>query len=158
MHTVIWFYLVDWIFRWSWMIFIIKGFRTIVFIFIVVSTTFSLICPPAFFRCLSNSGIYTKLPTPSFIESTGVACPDFISQPGYKCLLFLYCYSSVISRTHSVMVIGIGSLSFLGDNNLVVAGSILTTGIWLKVRKLILVFILLNRSEFEYFLNLRKIS
>ena len=34
-------------------IFIIK---TIVFIFIVISTTFWPICPPAFFRCLSNSG------------------------------------------------------------------------------------------------------
>ena len=38
--------------RWSLKIFIIKGFRTIVFIFIVISTTFWLICPPAFFRCL----------------------------------------------------------------------------------------------------------
>ena len=35
------------------MIFIIKGFRTIFFsIFIVISTTFRPICPPAFFRCL----------------------------------------------------------------------------------------------------------
>ena len=38
------------------MVFIIKDFRTIVFIFIVISTTFWPICPPAFFRCLSNSG------------------------------------------------------------------------------------------------------
>ena len=37
-------------------LFIIKGFRTIVFIFIVISTMFRPICPPAFFRCLSNSG------------------------------------------------------------------------------------------------------
>ena len=36
----------------SLLIFIIKGFRTIVFIFIVISATFQLICPPAFFRCL----------------------------------------------------------------------------------------------------------
>ena len=32
--------------RWSLMIFIIKDFRTIVFIFIVISTTFRPICPP----------------------------------------------------------------------------------------------------------------
>ena len=51
---------------------IIKGFRTIVFIFIVISTTFWPICPPAFFRCLSNSGTFTELRTTSFIESTGV--------------------------------------------------------------------------------------
>ena len=38
------------------MIFIIKVFLTIVFIFIVISTTFRPIQPPAFFRCLSNSG------------------------------------------------------------------------------------------------------
>ena len=36
------------------MIFIIKGFRTIVFIFIVISTTFRPICPTALFRCLSK--------------------------------------------------------------------------------------------------------
>ena len=34
------------------MIFIIKGFQTIVFIFIVSSTMFQPICPPTFFRCL----------------------------------------------------------------------------------------------------------
>ena len=55
-------------------IFIIKVFRTIVFIFIVISTTFWLICPPAFFRCLSNSGTFMELRTTSFIETTGVAC------------------------------------------------------------------------------------
>ena len=52
------------------MIFIIKGFRTIVFVFIVISTTFRPICHPAFFRCLSNSGTFTELRTTSFIEST----------------------------------------------------------------------------------------
>ena len=48
---------------------IIMGFRTIVFIFIVISTTFRPICPQAF----------TELRTTSFIESTGVACSDSIS-------------------------------------------------------------------------------
>ena len=52
-------------------IFIIKGFRTIVFIFIVIYTTFQPICPPAFFRCLLNLGTYTELWTTSFVESTG---------------------------------------------------------------------------------------
>ena len=61
------------------MIFIIKGYRTIVFIFIIISTTFRSICPLAFFRCLSNSGTYTELRTTSFIESTGVACSDSVS-------------------------------------------------------------------------------
>ena len=37
--------------RRSLMIFIIKGFRTIVFIFIVISTTFRPICLPGFFGC-----------------------------------------------------------------------------------------------------------
>ena len=53
--------------RWSLLIFIIKGFRTIVFILIVISTTFRTICPPPFFRCLSNSGTFTELQTTSFI-------------------------------------------------------------------------------------------
>ena len=60
-------------------VFIIRGFRTIVFIFIVISTTFRPICPPAFFRCLSHSGTFTELRTTSFIESTGVACCDSVS-------------------------------------------------------------------------------
>ena len=41
--------------------------------------SFHPVCPPAFFRCLSNSGTFTELRTTSFIESTGVACSDSIS-------------------------------------------------------------------------------
>ena len=59
--------------RWSLMIFIIKGFWTFVFIFIVISTAFQPICPPIW---LSNSGTFTELRTTSFIEST---CSDSIS-------------------------------------------------------------------------------
>ena len=61
------------------MIFNIEGFRIIVFIFIVISTTFRSICPPAFFGCLSNLRTLTELQTTSFIESTGVACSDSVS-------------------------------------------------------------------------------
>ena len=64
--------------RWSLMIFTIKGFRIIVFIFII-STTFQTTCPLTFFRCLSNSRSYTEHRTKSFIESTGVACSDSVS-------------------------------------------------------------------------------
>ena len=53
------------------MIFIIQGFWTIVFIFIVIFTTFWLICPLAFFRCLSNSGAYMELQTMSFFNPQG---------------------------------------------------------------------------------------
>ena len=41
--------------------FIIKGFWTIVFIFMIISSMFRMICPPAFFRCLLNSGTFTEL-------------------------------------------------------------------------------------------------
>ena len=61
------------------LIFIIKGFQTIVFIFIVISTMFRPICPLAFFTCLSNSRTFIELRTTSFIESTGVACSDSVS-------------------------------------------------------------------------------
>ena len=61
------------------MIFIIKGFWTIVFIFNVISTTFRPIYPLAFFRCLSNSGTFTELQTTSFIESTEVTWSDSVS-------------------------------------------------------------------------------
>ena len=61
------------------MIFIIKGFRTIAFIVIIISITFRPIRPSAFFRCLSNLGTFTELRTTSFIDTTGVACSDSIS-------------------------------------------------------------------------------
>ena len=49
-------------------IFLIQVFQTIIFIFIVISTAFRLMCPSAFFRCfLSNLGSYTELRTTSFI-------------------------------------------------------------------------------------------
>ena len=70
-----------------------KSFRTIVFI--VISTTFQPICPPAFFRCLSNPGIYTELRTTPFIESTGVTCSDSVNRNRVQVLrislLFLAC-------------------------------------------------------------------
>ena len=82
--------------RRSLMIFIIKGFQTIVFNFILISAMFRPICPPAFFRCLSNSRTYTELRATSFIEPTGFACSDSVSH----------------NRIHSVTVKGVGSLSF----------------------------------------------
>ena len=116
-------------------IFIIKGFRTIVLIFIIISTTFRPICPLAFFRCLSNSGTYTELRTTSFIESTGVICSDSVSHNWVQVLsipaLLLPCSQDwtcnflgslgnqrlqplryVFCWIHSVTVIGVGSLSF----------------------------------------------
>ena len=60
-------------------VFIIKGFRTIVFIFIVISTTFRPICSPAFIKCFSKSGTFMELQTTSFIESTGDTCSDSVS-------------------------------------------------------------------------------
>ena len=59
--------------------FIIKGFQTIVFIFIVITTSFQPKCPLAFFRSLLNSETYSELRTTSFIESTGVAWSVTIS-------------------------------------------------------------------------------
>ena len=61
------------------MIFIINGFWTTAFIFIVICTTFRPICPPGFFGYLSNSGTYTELRTMSFIESMGAACSDSVN-------------------------------------------------------------------------------
>ena len=43
------------------MVFIIKGFRTIVFMFIVISTTFRPRCPLAFFRCLLSKSLRRNL-------------------------------------------------------------------------------------------------
>ena len=63
----------------EWRDFIIKGSRTIIFIFIVISATFRPICPPAFVRCLSNTGTYSELRTTSFVESTRVACSNSVS-------------------------------------------------------------------------------
>ena len=59
-------------------IFIIKGFWTIVFI-LIITKMFWLMCPPAFFRYLSNSGTLMELQTTPFTEFTGVACSDSVS-------------------------------------------------------------------------------
>ena len=77
-------------------IFIIKVFRTIVFIFIVISITFRPICPPAFFWCLSNSGTFTELRTTSFIETTGVACSDSVCHNRVQVLSIPVYYSPVV--------------------------------------------------------------
>ena len=78
----------------------IKGFRTIVFNFIVTFTMFQLGCPPAFFGCLSNSGSYTELRTKPFIESTGVDCFYSVSHHRVQVLsipvLLLACNIQVI--------------------------------------------------------------
>ena len=88
-------------------IFIIKGFRAIVFIFIVISTTFRPICPPAFFRCLSNSGTFTKLRTTSFIESTEVTCSDSVSHNRVQVLsipvLLLTCSEDWTCNLHMIV-------------------------------------------------------
>ena len=57
----------------------------------------------------------------------GVACSDSVNHNQVQVLripflLLLAC------GIHNIMVIGIGSLSFKGDNHLEVAGSILTAG------------------------------
>ena len=64
MHIYIYIYihtLYKYIYIYIYNIFIIKGFRTIVFIFIVIFTTFQPICPLALFRCLLNSGTFMEL-------------------------------------------------------------------------------------------------
>ena len=66
-------------------IFIIKGFWTIVLIFI--SSTFQSICPLTYFRCLLNSGTYMELRTTSFIESMGVTCYDSVNHNLVKVLI-----------------------------------------------------------------------
>ena len=53
------------------MIFIIKGFRTIVFIFIVISTTLRPICLLAFFRCLAKKRQDDQL-TPTYSSSVRI--------------------------------------------------------------------------------------
>ena len=63
------------------MIFIIKGFRTIVLIFIVIATTFRPICPPAF-RCLSNSGTFELRP---LLNPRGSPVQIPLAITGYKC-------------------------------------------------------------------------
>ena len=56
-----------------------RGFRAIVFIFIVISTTFRSVCPLA----------YTELRNTSFIESTGVTCSDSVNHNRVQVLRIL---------------------------------------------------------------------
>ena len=62
------------------MLFIFLGSWAVVFIFIIIFTTFRPMCRLAFFTCfLSNSGTYTELRTTSFIQSTGDSCSDSVN-------------------------------------------------------------------------------
>ena len=92
-----------------------KRFRTIVLIFIVISSTFPPICPPAFFRCLSNSGSYSELRTTSFTESTGVSCSDPVSHNRVQVLripvLLLACSQDWTQNLQMIV-----SLEALGTN------------------------------------------
>ena len=54
------------------------------------------ICPPAFFRCLSNSGTFTELRTTSFIEITGVACSDSVCHNWVQMLSIPVYYTPVV--------------------------------------------------------------
>ena len=97
------------------LILIIKGFRTIVFIF-VISTIFWPICPLAFFRCLSNLGTYTELLTASFIESTGVACSDSVGHNRVQVLsipvLLLTCSQDWITNLQMIVSLEASSQKF----------------------------------------------
>ena len=99
-------------------ILIIKGFQTIVFI--LISTTFRPICPPAFFRCLLNSGTYTELRTSSFIESTEVACYDSVSHNRVQVLsipvLVLACSQGESANDGRVRSLGNQRLRVLPDS------------------------------------------
>ena len=86
------------------LIFFIKVFRTIVFIFIVISTTFRPICPSAFFRCLSNSGTFTELRTTSFIETAGVTCSDSVCHNRVQVLSIPVYYSPDWTRNLLIIV------------------------------------------------------
>ena len=71
-------------------LFIIKGFRTIVFIFIVISKRFGR------YVLRTSSGVCRiREPSRNFIESTGVACSDSVSHNRVQVLsisvLFLAC-------------------------------------------------------------------
>ena len=89
---------------------VIKSFRTIVFIFIVICTTFRPICPPAFFRCLSNSGTFKELRTTSFTESTGVTSSDSVSHNRVQMLsipaLLLACSQDWTCNLHMIVTHG----------------------------------------------------
>ena len=71
-------------FKRNLMIFIIQGFQTIIFIFIVIFSMFCLKCIPAFFRCLSNFEAYTDLQTCSLFNPCGLLVLIPLTITGYK--------------------------------------------------------------------------
>ena len=90
------------------MIFIIKGFGTIVLIFIVISTTFR----PIMFSSLLH--VFVEIGnlhgTSNFIESTGVACSDSVSHNRAQVLsisvLFLACSQDWTCNLQMIVSLG----------------------------------------------------
>ena len=96
--------------------FIIEGFQTIAFIF-VISTSFWPICPSGV--CQTREPTWNFELRLLFNPGGGVACSDSISPNRVQVLsipvLLLACsqdWTNASNWTHSITVIGIGSLSF----------------------------------------------
>ena len=73
----------------AWRFLSLRIFRLLSFIFIVISTMFQLICLPAFFRCLLNSGTYMELKTTFFIVSMGITCSDSVRTESEQATLWI---------------------------------------------------------------------
>ena len=75
-------------------IFIIKVFRTIVFIFIVISISVDM--SSGLLQVFAETGTFTELQTTSFIETTGVACSDSVCHNRVQVLSIPVYYSPVV--------------------------------------------------------------
>ena len=132
------------------MIFIIKGFWTIVFIFIVISTTFWPICSLAFFRCLSNLGTFMELQTMSFIESTGVACSDSISHNQVQVVVRLWSGVSP-QKLREPTPITVTPCVLLDNSEWIFGTYKLNVLTWLELLLLCMIFHLCSYSAFSFF-------
>ena len=79
------FYMLSKFLRRSLLIFIIKVFWTIVFIIIVISTTFRPICPPAFFRCCRTREPSRNFELRPLLKPRGSPVLILLAITGYKC-------------------------------------------------------------------------
>ena len=87
--------------------FIIQGFQMFVFIFIVIFPIFQPMCPSLDISCQTWEFTWNFKPRPSFNPQWLLAL-ILLTITGYKCYVFLYCYSPAVRiKPAIVMVDGI---------------------------------------------------
>ena len=135
------------------LLFIIKGLRTIVFIFIVISTTFRLTCPPAFFRCSSNREPSQNFELRPLLNPQWITCSDSVGHNRVQVLSIpvLLLVGSQDWNCNLQMIVSLealGTVTLCVNSEWIFGTYKLNVLIWLGLLLLCMIFYLCSYSDF----------